>query len=335
MSEQATTAAPVNVHNFYEHRRVVDFRTSAPIVDFEPVEVCNRETKRNFAAQMRDVDGVPFTLNLFGFSNFTKAFGIQGTQAMRATPGFLNDTIKSIARRRDVSTALAVGETNHVFTQDEHGVDVAAELVNKYELRRYSDTKSSSLTLSREPFTPTGHSSDVHYIDAIVTTNVTFGAVGFTTYTELLRQICTNGMTRTISASNKKNSYSAEWIPKAMENTKLYAQDMKDAVDVMNSSVVRDPKGLIESVRVCIPAWVGDTAEMLVGLSKSNDLTQQEQEEMCPFGIKTTWDYINVCTWAMHRIKDIGSKQRLQERLYNYTFRKEWINSLKEAAVVA
>lgn len=335
MSEVSTVSAPVNAHNFYGHRRVVDFRAGSPLLDYEPVELGDRCAARDFRAQMRAADGTVFTLNLFGFSNLTKAFGIRGTSAYHATPSYLNETIKSIAGRRGVSTALAVGDTNHVFTQDENGVDIAEDLVNRYELRRYSDTKSSSMTLSRESFTPTGHTSDLHHIDAIVTANVAFNSVSFTTYTELLRQICTNGMTRTISSSNKRNSYNADWIPKAVDNTKARALELKNTVDAMNGATVRDPKGVMDSIRVCgIPAWVGDAAETLISLSKSNDLTREEQEAMCPFGIATLWDYINVCTYAMHRIKDISSKQRLQERLYNYTFRKEWIGNLQEAAVV-
>jgi hypothetical protein len=315
---------------------MVDFGISKPILDFEPVGGDNPQASRRFTAQMRDADGIMFTLNLFGFSNLTRAFGITGKQACYATPSYLDETIKSIARRRGVTTALAVGETDHVFTQDEQGIDTAKALVDKYELRAYSGTKASSLTLSRESFTPTGHTGDLHHIDAIVTASVAFNEVSFTTYTELLRQVCSNGMTQTIASSNKKNHYTSDWIPKAVENTERRAVGIKTAVDAMNEWTVKDAKGLIDSVRVCgIPSWVGDAAETLIELSRGGNLTEAEQVRMAPFGINTVWDYVNVCTWAMHRVKDISSKQKLQERLFKYTFREDWMRGLKEAEIVA
>jgi len=334
MSTQAN-AAETAAKNFYTVRRTIDF-TADRIVRYDPLAANDRKSKLDWTAEAYSPDCGWFTLNLFGFSNLTGAFGITGTQAMRATPAHLNDTIKSIAMRRDVVTALAVGESNHVFTRDEAGIVTAANLMDKYDSRKYSNTKSVSLTLSREPFAPTGYDGDDHYIDGIVTANVSFGAVNFSTYTEILRQICSNGLTRTISKSSCKNRYSADWIPQAVEITKRNAVEIKNSVDALASSKVKDEEKFVESLRVSgLPAWVGDDAEILLKTAKSGDMAENVREEACPYGIATPWDYVNLWTYAMRRIKDLGAKQKLQTRLFNCIFRSLYINSLKEAAIIA
>jgi hypothetical protein len=208
--------------------------------------------------------------------------------------------------------------------------------MDKYDVRKFSDTKSTSLTLSREPFTPTDYADDKHFIDGIVTMDVSFGAVNFSTYTEILRQICTNGMTQVISKSSQRNQYNADWIPQAVDVTKRNALEIKNSVESLSSAKVQDEEKFLDTLRVSgLPAWVGNESEILLKASKGGDMTIKEQEEACPFGIKTPWDYINLWTFTMHRIKDIGSKQRLQTRLFNYVFRDIYINSLKEAAIIA
>ena len=315
--------------NFYRNPREIDFNTSYPILDYEPVIQDSRAAKANFRAQCRTAEGNVFTLNLFGFSNFTGAFGIQGTQAMRATPSFLNDTIKSIAHRRNVDNAWAVGDSNHAFTRDLAGIQTAADLMDEYDRRKFSSVKSLGLTLNREQFMPTGYDKDIHFIDAIATATITFGSVGFSVGTDILRQICTNGMTQTIASSSKKMQYTNSWLSMAVEKTISESHGMKNAVDAMCIAKVKDTEKTFDYINAGgLPEWVGVTAKTLFQLQGRGDLTAKEQEKLCPFGIQTLWDFLNTYTYAMHRVKDLAAKQKLQEKLYKFTFREEFVETL-------
>lgn len=319
--------------NFYKTPKEINL-TQSSLLDFEPVVENGREVKRGFAATLRRSNGAVMTLNLIGFSNFTKAFGIQGTQAMRATPSHLNETIASIARNRNIDTCYGVGETNHAFTRDLPGIETLADLMDNYDRRKYSDTKSTSLTLNRVGFMP--QQSDQHYIDAIVTGAVAFNQVKFNTYTEILRQICTNGMTRAISSSNKKDSYNADWIPRAIEHTSAQVSTMKQVIDTMGGARAVDKEKIVDVVSVAgIPAWVCTMAKMYMDIESRSDLTAKEQEKLCPFGIRTLWDVLNVFTYSLHRVGDLATKHKLQERIYKYTFRTEFINQLNEVGAIA
>lgn len=319
--------------NFYDNPREIDL-TNSSLLDFEPVVDNDRETKRGFHCTMRQSNGTVFSLNLVGFSNFTKAFGIQGAQAMRATPSHLNETIASIARNRSIDNCYAVGTTNHAFTRDLAGVHTMADLMNQYDRRKYSDTKSTSLTLNRVGFVP--QQSDQHYIDAILTAAIAFNQVKFNTYTEILRQVCTNGMTRAISSSNKNDNYNSEWIPMAIEHSNRQVEGMKLAIEQMGNARATDKEAIVDFIALSgIPAWVCTMSKLYMDLNDRSDLTAKEQEKLCPFGIRTLWDVLNAMTYACHRISDLATKQKVQERIYKYTFRPEFVNHLSEVGAIA
>jgi hypothetical protein len=319
--------------NFYSNPYEVNL-TQSNLLQFDPVVENDRETKQNFRAQLRVANGNVCTLNLFSFSKFTQAFGISGSQAMRANPNYLNSTIQSIAQSHNIDTCYGVGDTGHVFTRDLEGVAKMADLMDKHERRRFSDVKSTSLTLNRVGFTP--NRSDQHYIDAIVTGSIAFNSVKFNTYTEILRQVCSNGMTRAIASSNQKNSFSADWIPYAIDNTNAQVVSMKDSIDIFNEARVTDDSKIFEIINLGsnLPGWVGNTAKKIAEATRKDELDRAEQDKVCPFGLVTVWDYLNIFTFALHAQKDLATKQRLQERLMKYAFRKEFVNSLKEAEVI-
>lgn len=329
----AVAEAPASRTNPYSHPKEISLR-GGPILDFVPVADNSKSARKNFQATMRAIDGSTFSLNLFGFNNFTRCFGINGAQGMRADVDDLNETILSIARSHSWDTAYALGEGKVAFTRDLSGTQIMAGLVDSYAKRKYSDTKSTALTLNRSGFLP--HPNDQHYVDAVVTGTINFNAVKFNTWTEIVRQICTNGMTQALASSNKNENYHSDWITQAIEKTNQSQAGLIRMVEIMCNVRVMDEQKTLEALSVSgLPAWVGEKAQKLIDNSKKDAMELKERDKLCPFGLRTLWDFLNVFTYAMHHVSNIATKQTLQERLFKYSFREPFLRELQEVGAVA
>jgi len=317
--------------NYYANPKSVDLAEGFSLRYPQVLTVADPD---NFYAYLKTASGEEMRLDRKSFSNLTSGFGITGKYAMRMTNEELNGAIKTISSSKKWKNCFAVGLNNsdqQNFTRDIKGLENLSNLVEQYGQRTYSTLGVGASTI--ETMNVDFKSADPIFFDGIVSYRVNFRKVEMLPYTELLRQICTNGATELI-ADDKGKPMSISDYTIITDHLHQRIEGVRDSVEMLASAKVIETDAFMYAIetRAQIPTHIAKDAKRYNLKNLKNELELEEKEEACPFGIVNAWDYVNLYTYAMHEgAKALFAKHKLQARLWRHCTNEEFIEkSAKE-----